>query len=152
MLAWIHLSTLGRLSARLALGLCLFAPSAHAASVTTPDFNHDGIADRVLLPTAAENSIVVRVSGSKPQVLTLDDTVYSLVTADVDHDGDLDVAPLEEHGGFVLWINEDGKGNFAAATRTPASPRVVLSGGPLATASDSDDSRFIAHFSRGGST
>jgi len=28
----------------------------------------------------------------------------------------------------------------------------VLSGGPLATAHDSDDCRFIAHFSRGGST
>ena len=92
--------------------LCLCADIAQASIMA--DFNGDGVLDRVVLPHPPETNIVIQVSGSAPQVLKLSGRIISIVAADVDHDGDLDLSALSERRGVLVWLNKAGHGRFAA--------------------------------------
>src|SRR5438552_2207604 len=87
--------TLKHVGGPLALALSLIAVPTYAASVvSTADLNGDGVPDRVVLASPPETSIVVRLSGSEPQTLNTPDVVIQVIVADVDGDGDLDLASL----------------------------------------------------------
>ena len=149
-----------RFAARLlcaAAAVCLLAAPARAA--LDADFNGDGIADRIVLPRPPETHIVVRLSGGVPQVLNFHDRVISVVAADVDHDGDLDIGALSERRGVFIWLNK-GKGphghfkalkpkhrggGFSFNTHgSAASAPGSSADGPAATGTD-DDRDPLAH-------
>ena len=96
----------------LAAALCLCADAAHASIMA--DFNGDGVLDRVVLPRPPETNIVIQISGSAPQVLKLSGRIISIVAADIDHDGSLDLSALSERRGVLVWLNKAGHGRFAA--------------------------------------
>jgi hypothetical protein len=101
-----------RILASIAAALCLSAYPASAA--ITADFNGDGVLDAVVLPRPPETNIVIHVSGSAPQILKLSGRVISIVAADIDHDGALDLSALSERRGLHVWLNKAGHGRFAA--------------------------------------
>ena len=102
----------GAVVASLAAGLCLTAVPAYA--LIAADFNGDGVLDAVVLPRPPETNIVIHVSGSTPQILKLSGHVISIVAADVDHDGDLDLSALSDRRVLHVWLNKAGHGRFAA--------------------------------------
>jgi hypothetical protein len=115
---------------RLALGLlilvgilCPEVTPNRAAGVFTPfvpqalpqhawgDFDEDGRPDVALIQDRADGTHVsVRLAGS-PGDVVLDANVVTVITADVDHDGDLDLVRATPSGDVVTWIN-DGRGRF----------------------------------------
>jgi hypothetical protein len=116
-----------------ALGILIFAgalweltrvPAAFAPFVPQPlpqralgDFDGDGRPDVALIQEGIGGSHVsVRLSGSAGAA-DLGTTVVSLITADIDHDGDLDLVAAAPSGQVVTWLN-DGRGRF---TRQEAS-------------------------------
>ena len=104
-------SAFGRLIARTlsaAAAVCLLASPADAA--IEADFNGDGVLDRIVLARPPETQIVVRVSGSVPQILKTYDRIVSIVAADVNHDGAIDLSVLSERRGVFVWLNK-GKGS-----------------------------------------
>ena len=103
---------LGAVVASLVAALCLTANLAHAS--ITADLNGDGVLDAVVLPRPPETNIVIHLSGSAPQILKLSRRVISIVAADVDHDGDLDLSALSDRRGLHVWLNKAGHGRFAA--------------------------------------
>jgi hypothetical protein len=92
-----------------AAALCLLASPADAA--IEADFNGDGVLDRVVLSRPPESSIVVRVSGGVPQLLTTHDRIISIVAADVNHDGAIDLSALSERRGVFVWLNKGKASN-----------------------------------------
>jgi VCBS repeat protein len=139
-----------------AAAVCLVAAPARAA--LDADFNGDGIIDRIVLPRPPETRIVVRLSGGVPQVLNFHDRIISVVAADVDHDGDLDIGALSERRGVFIWLNKGrGPRHFKALrprhrtgglsfnTHGPlASAPGSSADGPAATGTDDDRDR-LAH-------
>jgi len=103
------------LAVSLAAALCVSATPAHAAIAA--DFNGDGVLDAVVLPRPPETNIIIHLSGSAPQILKLSGRIISVVAADVDHDGNLDLSALSEHRGLHVWLNKAGHGRFADAPR-----------------------------------
>jgi hypothetical protein len=92
-----------------AAAVCLLASPADAA--IEADFNGDGVLDRVVLSRSLETNIVVRVSGGVPQVLTTYDRIISIVAADVNHDGEVDLSALSERRGVFVWLNKGKASN-----------------------------------------
>ena len=86
---------------------CLSAQPARASIAA--DFNGDGVLDAVVLPRPPETNIVIQLSGSSPQVLKLTERIFSIVAADIDHDGDLDLGTLSERRGLRFWLNKLNK-------------------------------------------
>ena len=95
------------------LALVYLVPAPARAAVLA-DFNNDGIADRVQVSPSSDQRLVVRVSGSVPQVLRLRDRLISVVAVDIDHDGVLDLGALSERRGLLIWLNKGGHGRFTA--------------------------------------
>ena len=137
--------------------MCLFAAPARAA--LDADFNGDGILDRIVLPHPPQTHIVVRLSGGVPQVLNFHDRIISVVAADVDHDGNLDIGTLSERRGVLIWLNkgQGPHGHFKALERRHRTGRFSFNthgalasapgssaDGPAATATDDDQDR-LAH-------
>jgi hypothetical protein len=104
--------TFGAFVAALVAALSLTVAPAHASIAA--DFNGDGVLDAVVLPHPPETNIVIHLSGSTPQILKLSGRVISIVAADVDHDGDLDLSALSDRRGLHVWLNKAGHGRFAA--------------------------------------
>jgi hypothetical protein len=100
-----------------AAGVCLIAAPAHAS--LNADFNGDGVPDRIVLPSSMETHIVVRVSGSTPQVLEFPGRLVSIVATDIDHDGDVDLSALTERRGVLVWLNKGGLGLQRLLKRGP---------------------------------
>src|SRR6185503_21185083 len=121
-----------------ALAVAWLVPGRASAAVIA-DFNGDGISDSVELSPAASGRVVVRVSGSRVQVLDLSERVISLVAADVDHDGDSDLGILSEHRGVGIWLNADGSGHFAAHNWRQRHRHVGFQLAPSRSVSDPDD-------------
>jgi hypothetical protein len=101
----------GAVAALLAAALSLTAKPAHAAIAA--DFNGDGVLDSVVLPRPPATNIVIQLSGSAPQILKLSVRIISVVAADIDHDGHLDLSVLTERRGLHVWLNKAGQGRFA---------------------------------------
>ena len=120
------------LAVSLAAALCVSATPAHAAIAA--DFNGDGVLDAVVLPRPPETNIIVHLSGSAPQILRLSGRIISVVAADVDHDGNLDLSALSEHRGLHVWLNKAGQGRFAALKKHRAPPGFDFSRAPRAAA------------------
>lgn len=138
-------SLIGR-TLSVAAAVCLLAAPADAA--IDADFNGDGVLDRIVLPRPPETSIVVRLSGSAPQILNTYDRIVSIVAADVNHDGEIDLSALSERRGVFVWLNKGKasngqlralkrrhhRGGFALSTGGPlASTPGATGGGPPAT-------------------
>lgn len=87
------------------------------------DFNGDGVLDAVVLPRPPETNIVIHISGSMPQILKCSGRVISVVAADVDHDGDLDLSALSDRRGLLVWLNKAGHGRFTALKKKHRAPR-----------------------------
>lgn len=101
----------GALVAPLTAVLCLAANPVHAS--ITADFDGDGVPDAVVLPLPPETNIVIQLSDSAPQVLKLSGRIISVVAADVDHDGNLDLGALSDRH-LRVWLNKTGHGRFSA--------------------------------------
>lgn len=117
----------GALVTSLTAALCFAANPLHASIAA--DFNGDGVLDAVILPRPPETNIVIRVSGSAPQTLKLSGRLISVVAADVDHDGDLDLSALSERRGLLVWLNKAGHGRFAALKKHRAPRSFGFSAG-----------------------
>src|ERR1700704_4560393 len=102
----------GALAPFLAAALFLAANPARASIAA--DFNGDGVLDSVVLPRPPATNIVIQLSGSAPQILKLSVRIISVVAADIDHDGYLDLSVLTERRGLHVWLNKAGHGRFAA--------------------------------------
>jgi VCBS repeat protein len=105
---------LGAVVISLLAALCLCADVAQASIMA--DFNGDGVLDAVVLPRPPETNLVIRVSGLTPQILKLSGRsgrLISIVAADIDHDGHLDLSALSERRGLLVWLNKAGHGRFA---------------------------------------
>ena len=102
----------GAVAALLAAALFLAAKPARASIAA--DFNGDGVMDSVDLPRPPATNIVIHLSGSAPQILKLSVRIISVVAADIDHDGNLDLSALTERRGLHVWLNKAGHGRFAA--------------------------------------
>lgn len=89
---------------------CLCAASARGAVVA--DFDGDGVLDRVLVPKPPATGIIVSISGSPLlQTLKLADPPLSIVAADFDRDGDLDISAVSQRHRLYVWLNH-GRGLF----------------------------------------
>jgi hypothetical protein len=103
---------LGAAVVSLVAALFLCADAAQASIMA--DFNGDGVLDAVVLPHPPDTKIIIQISGSAPQVLKHCGRIISVVAADVDHDGNLDLSVLSERRGLLVWLNKSGHGHFAA--------------------------------------
>jgi hypothetical protein len=120
--------------------MCLLGEPAHAA--VEVDFTADGLRSQIVLPRGPETSIVVRLSGTAPQVLKLHDRIIAIVATDIDHDGEIDLSALSERRGVFIWLNKGGDGRLKAVKRKHHKRGFTLStGGPLASprGSSTDD-------------
>ncbi len=133
--------------------------AAPARAALDADFNGDGIVDPIVYPRPPETHLVVHLSGGMPQVLNFHDRIISVVAADVDHDGDLDIGALSERRGVFIWLNKGHgplghfkaliprhhSGRFSLSTRgLLASAPGSSADGPAATGTDDDRDR-LAH-------
>jgi hypothetical protein len=76
------------------------------------DFDGDGRPDVAVIQKGTDDSYVhVRLSGS-PDAALLEAKVISVVAADIDHDGDLDLVAMAPSGTLMVWLN-DGRGRYA---------------------------------------
>jgi hypothetical protein len=114
---------------QLALSVCILAAPARAA--TLADFNGDGLPDPVTA-ASAPSRIFVKVSGLDTQVLHVADRILTVVAADVDHDGRLDLSTFSVRRGLSVWLNRGG--HFVRARRAhPLRGTTVERPGPLAS-------------------
>jgi hypothetical protein len=122
--------------------LSVYPSSAHAA--TAPDFDGDGVPDQIVLPSPPETNIIVRLSTRRAQVLKLSGRVLSVVAADVDHDGDLDLSALSERRGVLVWLNQGGPGRFSRLKKKPAPRGYEFSGRAQTTGETPDNDSVVA--------
>jgi len=121
----------GAVTALLAAALFFTAKPAHAAIAA--DFNGDGVLDSVVLPNPPATTIVIQLSGSAPQILKLSVPIISVVAADIDHDGHLDLSALTVRRGLLVWLNKAGRGRFAPLKKHRAPHGLGVSRGSQAT-------------------
>jgi hypothetical protein len=133
----------------LAAALLFTANSAHAAIAA--DFNGDGVLDSVVLPRPPATNIVVHLSGSTPQILKLSVRIISVVAADIDHDGTLDLSALTERRGLHVWLNKAGHGRFAALKKHRAPHGFGVSRGSRAAPTEPGPDAPAAAGDQGGS-
>jgi len=139
----------GAVAALLAAALLLTANLAHAAIAA--DFNGDGVLDSVVLPRPPATNIVIHLSGSAPQILKLSVRIISVVAADIDHDGNLDLSALTERRGLHVWLNKAGHGRFAALKKHRAPHGFGVSRGSQAGPTERGPDAPAAAGDQGGS-
>jgi hypothetical protein len=133
----------------LAAVLCLAARPARAS--ITADFNGDGVLDRVDLPRFPVTNIVIHLSGSAPQVLKRSGRIISIVAADLDHDGHIDLSALSERRGLHVWLNKAGHGRFAALKKHRVTHGIRFSRGSQASPTQRGHDAPMAAGGQGGS-
>jgi hypothetical protein len=90
-----------------------------APQATSADFNADGRPDLASLRDAPAGPVVrIELSGST-EVITLAVRAVSIISGDIDHDGDLDLAVATSSNQVVIWFN-DGQGHFTR--ESPSAP------------------------------
>ena len=139
----------GAVAALLAAALFLTAKPAHAAIAA--DFNGDGVLDSVVLPRPPATNIVIQLSGSAPQILKLSVPIISIVAADIDHDGNLDLSALTERRGLHVWLNKAGHGRFAPLKKHRAPQGLGVSRGSQAAPTERGREVPAAAGDQGGS-
>ena len=139
----------GAVAAFLAAALFLTANPARAAIAA--DFNGDGVMDLVDLPRPPATNIVIHLSGSAPQILKLSVRIISVVAADIDHDGTLDLSALTERRGLHVWLNKAGHGRFAALKKHRAPHGFGISRGSQAAPTEREPDAPAAAGDQGGS-
>jgi hypothetical protein len=106
-------SLTGATVARLNGGFTAYVPPVYPR-VALGDFDGDGRRDVALIQGRQDGTgdsvLQVTLSGS-PGAAVLKTTIISVVTADIDHDGDLDLVAVAPSGNLVIWIN-DGLGHY----------------------------------------
>ena len=140
---------IGAAAALLASALFVTANPAHAAIAA--DFNGDGVLDSVVLPRPPATNIVIQLSGSAPQILKLSVRIISVVAADIDHDGNLDLSALTERRGLHVWLNKAGHGRFAALKKHRAPHGSGISRGSQAAPTERGPDAPAAAADQGGS-
>jgi len=139
---------LGAVSVSLLAALFLCADAAQASIIA--DFNGDGVLDAVVLPHPPDTKIIIQISGSAPQVLKHCGRVFSVVAADVDHDGHLDLSILSERRGLLVWLNKSGHGRFVALKKHRVPRGSGFSGRSHTSASQPGDDTPAASGDQGG--
>jgi hypothetical protein len=105
--------------------LCGLAVPASAAVVA--DFNRDGVPDTATVVASAPPNIWLSISGTKPPLLlVLKEWPSSLVAADVDRDGLIDLAGVSAHHGLFVLKNRDGHRFTRLRARHHRSPFAVF--------------------------
>ena len=127
----------------------LFLTASPARASIAADFNGHGVLDSVDLPP--ETNIVIHLSGSAPQILRLSVRIISVVAADIDHDGNLDLSALTERRGLHVWLNKAGQGRFAALKKHRAPRGVGFSRGSQAASTERGHEAPVAAGNQGGS-
>ena len=139
----------GAVAALLAAALFLAAKPARASIAA--DFNGDGVMDSVDLPRPPATNIVIHLSGSAPQILKLSVRIISVVAADIDHDGNLDLSALTERRGLHVWLNKAGHGRFAVLKKHRAPHGFGFSRGSQAAPTERGPDAPGAAANQGGS-
>jgi hypothetical protein len=139
----------GAVAALFAAAQLLTANPAHATIAA--DFNGDGVLDSVVLPRPPATNIVIQLSGSAPQILKLSVRIISVVAADIDHDGNLDLSALTERRGLHVWLNKAGHGRFAALKKHRAPHGFGFSRGSQAAPTEREPDAPVAAGNQGGS-
>jgi hypothetical protein len=107
-----------------------------AAAAVRADFNGDGILDSATLATLEPGprpAIHLTLSGGGPSLLLiLRERPVTLIAADLDHDGRMDLAGVSRHTGLFFWKNR-GDNRFTRVRRpvrgTPRSTPLMLTPG-----------------------
>jgi hypothetical protein len=115
-----------------------------AAAEVRADFNGDGILDSATLEPGPRPAIRLTLSGGGPPLLLiLRERPVTLIAADLDHDGRVDLAGVSKHSGLFFWKNR-GDNQFTRVRRpargTPRStPLLLTPGDGLQPPRDPDD-------------
>ena len=134
-----HMSIVLPVRRRLAVLLLTLGAMSVAArpgyATATADLNNDGVVDRIVVLTEQRHpEIVVSISGhSSPQILKLAGRPVSLVVADVNHDGHLDLSALFPNRRVLVWLNygRQGFSRLHSQTRSRLHRRGTPRGSPL---------------------
>jgi hypothetical protein len=118
------------------IAICLFAAlgwCTPASAAVRADFNGDGILDTATLEPGLRPAIRIELSGGGPPLLLLlRERPVTLIAADLDHDGRMDLAGVSRHSGLFFWKNR-GDNRFTRVRRPvrgqPQSAPFLLAAG-----------------------
>jgi hypothetical protein len=137
---------------RALIAFCLFAATgwfAPASAAVRADFNGDGILDTATLEPGSRPAILITLSGQGPSLLLiLRERPVTLIAADLDHDGLMDLAGVSRHSGLLFWKNH-GDNRFTRVRRPvrgkPQSTPLLLTAAPgLQAPTDPDGELTLA--------
>lgn len=106
-----------------------FMTSEGPLSIAVGDFNHDGKLDLAVttVDTNANNVAILLGRGDgtflPAQYYTVGVSPYSIVAADLNHDGNLDLAVANSLSNYVSILLGNGDGTFRPGPQSPAVPQ-----------------------------